>query len=82
MKTDQFKTFFWGIILGLALVLLMGSNDQEGADEDIANGRYHFYESRHNPEKLYLVDIYSGNLFIWDDEFDHWQEQYSEIKRY
>ena len=45
MKTDQFKTFFWGIILGLALVLLMGSNDQEGADEDIANGRYHFYES-------------------------------------
>lgn len=82
MKTDQIKTILLGMILGFALVLLMAGNDQGDMDEVIANGRYRFYESRHNPEKLYLVDIYNGNLFIWDHEFDHWQEKYSELKRY
>lgn len=82
MKSDQLKSIILGILLGFALVLLMGSNDQNINNDEFFNGRYRFYESRHNPEKLYLIDVHNGNMFIWDHEFDHWQEQYSELKRY
>lgn len=82
MKINQIKIFSLGTLLGFAFVVLFANNEDNNINHESFNGRYRFYESSHNPEKLYLVDVYSGNLFIWDSEFDNWQEKYSEIKRY
>ena len=81
MVTLDLKSVFIGLMIGFCTITLIASENEENIVENSV-GRYRIFESNNNPENLYLIDIYNGKLFLWDKEFEHWDDLHSELNQY
>ena len=81
MITLDLKSVLIGLIIGFCTITLIASENEEYIEENSV-GRYRIFESNNNPENLYLIDIHNGKLFLWDKEFEHWDDLHSELNQY
>ena len=81
MITIDLKSLIIGLLIGFCTIILIASENENKIIDD-SYGRYRIFERNNNPENLYLIDIYNGKLFLWDKEFDHWDDLHSELTRF